>query len=303
MNWAWLETAGEGGSWVKDDSPAIALTDRGWTLGDGLFETMRVDRGTVLFIERHLRRLAQGLAIATFSPVPWGSGALAERCRAVVRKNAADSGVLRLTISRGPGPRGLPPPDPTIPTLSITIGPLPAASAVRSSGLRAVLGSWRVDPASPLCYIKHLGALDRILARQAAIQAGADEAIFKNLSGFLTEATSSNLFIVSSDRILTPPVASGLLPGTVRGLLLESASKLPLPVVEAEIAAHELTGATEAFLTNAVAGVQPLVAFGGHPIGTGMPGPITAAVARCYHAACEMDRERAEPAEGLDANV
>jgi branched-subunit amino acid aminotransferase/4-amino-4-deoxychorismate lyase len=119
--------------------------------------------------------------------------------------------------------------------------------------------------------------LDKVLARQAARQARADEALFLNLDGHLTEGASSNLFVVSGEQIFTPAVHCGLLPGITRGLLLET-----YPLAEAELRVQALAGASEAFLTNAAAGIRPLVRFEDQPIGSGEPGPVTAEVAEHY---------------------
>ncbi|MEK7327353.1 MAG: aminotransferase class IV, partial [Chloroflexota bacterium] len=147
----------------------------------------------------------------------------------------------------------------------------------------AILAPWKVDPASPLCYLKHLGALDKVLAKQKAKQAGADEALFQNINGHLTEAAASNLFLIVGGQILTPALHCGLLAGIARRLLLET---LPQPILETEIPAALLDEATEAFLTNAVVGVRPLVAVDSRAIGNGEPGPVTRAAAEHYRRLC-----------------
>ena len=155
-------------------------------------------------------------------------------------------------------------------------------------GLRARLAPWRIDPASPLCRVKHLSALDKVLAKQLAQQAHADDAIFQNIHNHLAETTASNLFIVVGGQILTPALHCGPLPGITRELLIEIAPALGYRIIETEIPLVMLATATEAFLTNAIAGVRPLVAVDGRIIGDGEPGPITTTIAEHYQQICEQ---------------
>jgi aminodeoxychorismate lyase len=270
----WIESS-SGGHWQAVAAPAIRADDRGLAYGDGLFETVRVREGAPLFLSRHLRRLRGGLEQLAFPPLPWDEAQLVQRCRQAVAHNAIQDGVLKIIVTRGPARRGYEPPVGAQPVLVIQAIQNPKVS--ETTGVSASLAPWKVDPASPLCYLKHLSALDKVLARQAARQARAGEALFLNLDGHLTEGASSNLFVVSGGQIFTPAVHCGLLPGITRGLLLET-----YPLAEAELRVQALAGASEAFLTNAAAGVRPLVRFDDQPIGSGEPGPVTGEVAEHY---------------------
>jgi branched-chain amino acid aminotransferase len=285
MNLLWVEANGIG-QMYPSESPVVSLGDRGFAYGDGLFETIRVSNGRPLFFTWHMQRLFSGLAQLGFPPLPWDAPALSERCQKVIGENGVGEGVLRLVITRGSGPRGFEPPADIHPTLFMQTWQTPDRffrGADLSGVCQAILAPWKVDPASPLCYLKHLSALDKVLAKQKAKQAGADEALFQNINGHLTEATSSNLFLVVGGQILSPALRCGLLPGIARRLLLET---LPQPIVETEIPAALLAEATEAFLTNAVAGVRPLTAVDGRAIGKGEPGPVTHAAAKHYQRLC-----------------
>ncbi len=289
MNQIWVESRGVGRLYPSE-SPAVGLDDRGFAYGDGLFETIRLRGGAPLFFARHMARLRHGLAQLGFPQLPWDEAALFARCRRVIAANALSDGVLKLIVTRGTGPRGFEPPAESHPTLFIQAdAPLPSGGVAdgrgaggAGRGIAAVLAPWKIDPASPLCRVKHLGALDKVLARQFAQQHGADEALFINLDGHLTEATACNLFLVGGEKIFTPALHCGLLPGIARGLLIETAHALPLPVIETEIPVIRLDEANEAFLTNVVAGVRPLVRVGDRPIGSGEPGPITRGVQKLF---------------------
>lgn len=291
MGQVWVETRGVGGPFSGED-PVVGMDDRGFAYGDGLFETVRVSQGVPLFLTRHIARLRAALAHMGFPPLPWDEAALAERCRRVIRDNANVEGVLRLVVTRGSGPRGFEPPAEVYPTLLIQVVQLQTPDVSETpnvwsgSGVSAIVAPWKIDPASPLCYVKHLSALDKVLARQRAREAGADEALFQNLNGCLTEGAASSLFVIIGGTVFTPAGGCGLLPGIARGLLLETARDLPFPIAEAELPVTALAQASEAFLTNVVMGVRPLVRVDGRALGSGQRGPATTVVSEHYRRLC-----------------
>ena len=288
MNYLWLETATTS-HLLLSNTASVSVHDRGINYGDGLFETIRIHNQAPLFLDRHLNRLATGLTLLNLS-TPWAAATLTQRCHQLIATNHTTNGILRLTITRGPGPRGFDLPSDPRPTLIIqTIPSLPHSSPITPH--TAIIAPWRIDPASPLCQLKSLSALDKVLAKQYARQQQADDALFLNFNDHLTEATSANLFIVQANQILTPTLACGVLPGITRQLLLETAPTRGYRIIETEITLTLLTHATEAFLTNTVAGVRPLVKVDRHLIGDGHPGAITLAFAHHYIQLCQLPRE------------
>lgn len=274
MNQIWLETS-DSAQWHNADQPIVSVADRGFTYGDGVFETIRVREGQPLFLGRHLQRLRSGSERLMFPPWRWTEAELVARCVACLAQNSANDGVLKIVLTRGAGRRGFAPSADAKPVLVIQVGPVPPP--FEKLGFSAVLAPWKIDAASPLCSLKSLSALDKVLAKHWAREQGADEMLFQNLHGHLAEAAAWNLFVVSRGQVSTPALHCGVLPGITRALLLETTA-----VVEAELPVEALAQADEAFLTNAVSGVQPLVSFSGLPIGAGQPGPITAAMAAHY---------------------
>lgn len=280
MNHVWIETRGDG-RLLPAESPIIGANDRGLAYGDGLFETIRVRGGAPLFFWRHCARLRDGCTRLGFPTPTWNDATLLERCQRVIRENAVSGGVLRLTLTRGAGPRGFDPPSHAQTVLFVQAERTP--DVLKTPGVsKAVFVPWKIDPASPLCSVKHISALDKVMARQIAKAAGADEAIFQNIHGHLTEGAASNLFVVVGNQILTPALHCGLLAGIARGLLIESANELPCPVVEAELPITILSEAAEAFFTNMVMGVCPLGMMDDRPIGSGGPGPITRGIQKLF---------------------
>ncbi|MCX8101695.1 MAG: aminotransferase class IV [Geminicoccaceae bacterium] len=208
----------------------IDPTDRGLLLADGLFETMRARDGRILRLERHWARLSDGARLLDI-PLPLDESGLAAAARELLLANgfARGEAALRLTLTRGPGPRGLMPPERPSPTLLLVAFPLPEpAAAARAVLVRGV----RRNELSPASRIKSLAYLDQILALREAIAAGGDEALLCNTAGRLACAAVGNLFLVIEGRIWTPSVGEGALPGVTRAVLLERARAEGLLAVE-----------------------------------------------------------------------
>lgn len=258
MTMLWLD-----GRLLPAAEARIATNDRGFTLGDGIFETIKARNGRPLRWTRHLARLEAGAATLGI-PVGWPGDTLKAAMESVLAANGLDAAVLRLTLSRGPGERGLLPPDRATPTLLIAANPLPPPA----KPARAVIAETvRRNAHSPLARIKSLSYLDSVLARMEAARRGADDALLLNGAGRLAEATAANLFLAIGDRLHTPPVAEGALPGTMRAELLAMA-----PVEERPIDAAALEKASELFLSSSL-GLRPVASVEGRAIGTGEPGP------------------------------
>ncbi len=258
----WLD-----GTLIADADARIDPADRGFTLGDGLFETLRVAGGRPRHCARHLARLRAAAAVLGL-PLPWSDAEWAAAMAALLAAEGRGEGSLRLTVTRGPAPRGVLPPETPRPSLLITAGGLPPDGSVRA----VVATVTRRNEWSPLSRLKTLNYLDAILARQEAARRGADDALLLNTAGRLAEATAANLFVVQRGRLLTPPPEEGCLPGIARALILESRAVEVRPLT-----LEDLAGADEAFLSNSL-GLRALVAVDGRPIGDGRPGPVLAAL-------------------------
>lgn len=268
--------------WVNDglvpvDEAALDPRDRGFTLGDGLFETIRVRGGRPLFLDLHLARLRAGAGRIGLSRVP-DDETLSGAIRMTLEANGLSDAAVRLTVSRGvPANRGLLPKPEPAPSLVVHAQPFAGYPAeLYSRGLRAATSSIPRNERSPLARIKALSYLDNVLARREADASGVDEALMLNTAGHLACASAANLFLARGETLLTPDPESGVLPGTVRGLVLaELAPQMGLTAVERTVRTEELATADEAFLTSALLGVMPLTEVDGLPVGTGGPGPIS----------------------------
>jgi branched-chain amino acid aminotransferase len=263
------------------------VLDRGFTLADGLFETMRAYNGSLFRLGRHLERLQRG-AVRLNIPLPPGLRA------AVIgaMRTAASAGLreasVRLTVSRGPAPPGIAPPLEPEPTLIFAVHPLPRlAENLYTQGVSACALSSRRNERSALSGLKTLSYTENILGLLEAQAQGADEGLFLDTEGHLSEATSSNLFIFVGGALVTPPTTCGALPGVTREAIFEIAVALGIAVEERAIRPEELYSAKEAFLTSSVREVVPLVRLTGSglppsPIGPGGPGPVTVRLIAAY---------------------
>lgn len=238
MSVIWLN-----GDFVAADKPALLAHDRGLTLGDGLFETIAVKAGVPLRLDAHLKRLRDGADFLGI-PLPHGDMVLHDAIAGLVGANGLHEAAVRLTLTAGPGPRGLPRPDHPTPTLMLAAGPFPTeAPPARLIIARTTCRNEK----SPLSRLKTLNYLDSIIARREAMARGADDAILLNTQGRVAEATAANLFLSLDGHWVTPPVSEGALPGTMRAALLKNWRALERPVTVADL--HR---ADDAVLTTAL---------------------------------------------------
>ena len=205
------------GALVAAEAARIDPADRGLLLGDGLFETLRVAAGTPRHAARHLARLQAGALLLRLD-VP-DANILHDALAAVVSAHGLAEGVLRLTVTRGPGPRGVLPVRPQCPTVLVTAAPPPPPAA--PADVIIARGITR-DENSPLSRIKSLNYLPSILARIEAEERGATEALLLNQAGLLAELSAATVLLRRDGVWLTPRLEDGALPGIRRAALLEA---------------------------------------------------------------------------------
>lgn len=252
---------------IADAQGAIDARDRGVTLGDGVFETLAVLGGAPLRMPRHVARMTSG-ASKLGLPVPYSADELAAAIATLSAENGVTEGAARITLLRGPAPRGvLPPPSPA-PTVMISI-----AAGVLGDGapVRVIVSeATRRNEHSPLAAIKSTNYLDAIVAAREAAAAGADDAILLNTCGRVAEATAANVFCRLDGELVTPPVRDGALPGVMRACVIEAA-----PTVERSLGVDDLMRADEIFLTSSLS-IRPVVTVNGAGVGDARPGPAWA---------------------------
>lgn len=264
-----------GGRLVEEADACIPSSDRGFLLGDGVFETLRCYSGKPFALAEHLERLAEGARAIEIEPPP---GEQLERgAMAVLGAAGLADARMRITLTSGSGPGGL------------ARGEGPATALITAAPLRpwpptasAVLASWERDERSPLAGVKTTSRVESVLAQAQARRLGADEALFTNRAGHVCEATTANVFVIRRGRVETPPLAAGCLAGITREHVLRLCARVGVDAVEAELPVEALRDADELFLTSSTREIQPLVQLDGAPVGAGEEGPITRRLSEAY---------------------
>ncbi len=229
------------GRMVARVNASVGITDRGLLLGDGLFETIRVKENEPLALSAHLTRLRAGADMLGFA-VPGQE--LQNDIRALIAANQVRDGVVRVTVTRGEGQRGVAPPQNPFINVIITASPMVLAQTPMRLHVVTVT---RRNEHSPLYRIKTLNYLDNILARMEAEEAGADDGILLNTAGRVAETSVGNLLFQYMGEWVTPPVIDGALPGTARASLIATGL-----VREQRLECVDLAEVTAAIMVNAL---------------------------------------------------
>lgn len=238
------------GQFVPEERATVSVFDRSFLYGDGLFETMSVVNGKPFRWWEHMERLRKGGDFLGIK-IPFGCKTLEKFALELIARNQRPDSLLRLTVSRGVGPRGYSPKGADNPMVVMTLHPAPAAAAAWKLHTAAV----RLPAGEQLAHFKTANKLAQVLARAEADAAGADEALLCNTEGFVVEGASSNLFWVEGETICTPPLASGILAGVTRAVTLELCQQLGLSHAERQITPDGLRAAAGVFLTLSSLGV------------------------------------------------
>jgi branched-chain amino acid aminotransferase len=271
------------GALADADARHLSAFDRGFQLGDGVFETLRARGGRSTELDQHLARLrasADGLGIAL---PPTAEDTITRGIDALLKAEglATPDGdaAVRITVSRGPFlGRGLLVPPGAIDGATVVVQAWPVTSVpaeLIERGLHVVTSAVRRDPSSPLGALKTTSRADHVYARIEAHKAGADDAVFLTIDGYVSEATTANVFCVRGTRLETPSLDCGILAGTTRDWLLGWAGRSGLEPIETRLLPGDLATADEAFLSSSVAGVLPVTRYDAHTIGDGKPGQWT----------------------------
>lgn len=234
------------GNWR--DGAAVSHRDRGFTLGDGLFETIAVEQGAALGLERHVERLRSS-ADALGLDNPLAGIDLAALIREGAQASGLASAVARFSVSAGLSARGLERAGQAELTRVLQLSERPEPASEISLAVVDIQRS----PTSPSARFKTLSYADNIDARRRARAEGADMAILLDTQSRISGGDCANLFWAVDGQLLTPALDCAVLPGTVRASLLAQ-----LDVKEVSAPLTELVTADAVFVTNAVMGVVPV---------------------------------------------
>lgn len=286
------------GEIVSPREARVSVFDRGFLYGDSVYEVVRTYGGRPFELEAHLARLRRSAARIGLEP-KWSDGRaaveIARTLQAARGEDPPDPGAapwnegeryVRVVETRGAGEIGLDPALAVNPVALVIVQPLrgPPARAYAEGVKVAVVGVRRASPEAVDPTAKTGAHLSHVLAVREARAAGAHEALLLDDRGFVTEGSSSNVFAVSGGRILTPPLAAGILEGVTRGIVLRLARELGLPAEERPLRPGDLEEADELFLTSTVREILPVARLGERPVGRGAPGETTRRLHRALRA-------------------
>jgi D-alanine transaminase len=262
------------GDYVAKERALISVDDRGFTFGDGIYEGVRAIRGRLFEWDAHAARMTRGLAGLRIGFAPDQVAALGAVCERLLRDNALVDGeaFLYLAVTRGAAPRahGFPP-AATPPTVFVSATRFVVPRELRQRGGAAITHE---DLRWARCDWKTLNVLGSVLARQAAIEAGAFEAILVR-DGVVTEGAATSVFAVIEGVIRTHPAGHRILPAVTRDVVIACAAERGLALRDEAVTAAELRGAAEIFVCGSTTDVTPIVTLDGAPVAGGTPGPIT----------------------------
>ena len=283
------------GAFVLADRAAISVFDRGFLVADGIFETLYVTRGAPIQLQRHLDRLARAAAYLHLRGVPDGPA-----LRAVLERLLSENGVadrehgpelaVRLTVSRGAEIHG--PVTVVAFARALTAGHL----RKRTDGVVGfVLPYSRAASGHDLAHHKTLAYLASSLGQVVLAELTPDpraEGFFVDDAGDLLEGASSNLFVIEGDRLVTPPISAGILPGTARAEVLDLAAGVGLEAREERVSRARVLAADEAFITSSTLRVAPLISLDGATVGGGRRGPGVMRLQAAFQAEIDVEVAR-----------
>ena len=264
------------GSIVPAEEAAVSVFDAGFLHGASVFTTLLGHNGAAFRLDRHLARL-----LATAERIGLSHGATAEELTAAVAEllgaNELSEAWIRITLSPGSVAREGPA------TTVVTASPLENLAWWYERGVGVIVSGVRQYEGDLTTGVKTGCYLARVLGRQAAAAAGADEALWFTTDGHLAEACFCNVFLVRGGEVHTPPVDTPVLPGIVREAVLELCEKLGIAAhADALLAGEDVGAVEEMFLTSSCAGVRPVVRVQRRPVGDEKPGPITRKILAAY---------------------
>jgi len=267
------------GKFLPEADAVVPLNDRGFLLGDGLFETARVAQGRPFRLAQHLERLARGADFLKIK-LPFSAKEIQRFAGELLGKNELPDATLRVTLTRGAGTRGYSTQGADQPTLAMTLHPLPPQNADEPLQWRLVTSSFRIPASDALSSFKSTSKLLNVLARAEAEEKGADEALLLNTNGEVAETAGGNLFWIYHDKICTAPTGRGVLPGITRAVVLEICQALGLATNKRVVKPEQLRNAAGIFVTQSTFGIIPVAAFDGRPVA---PSPLVDQIASAYN--------------------
>lgn len=263
---------------MRADQARVSVFDRGFLLGDGVYEVIPVYAGLPFRLKEHLQRLQRSLDGVRMKN-PYSNDEWSDMIAQLVAQNGGGDQGVYLQVTRGVAPRDHVFPEGVEPTVFAMSNPIKALPAwYKADGIKAITVA---DIRWSQCDIKAITLLPNSLLRQQAQDAGAQEALLIR-DGYLTEGSASNAYAVIDGVIYTAPKDEKVLPGITRDLVLELADKAGLSYKEEPVSMTQLQQASEIWISSSTREVLPVTMLDEQPVGTGKPGPVWQQIDRLY---------------------
>jgi len=285
--WIWLN-----GDILPMSDARLGVEDRGFQFADGVYEVIRLYDSKPFTLERHLQRLWNSAIDIQITP-PLTPDVLTVEIQKLIAHTGVGEGMVYLQLTRGVSPRNHLFPETIEPTLLFYTRPLPKVIPP-GTGEGAKLLTVE-DDRWKRCWIKSIALLPNVLAKNTAVAAGADEAVFIDVGGYVTECSASNFFAIINGKLVTHPVGSKVLPGITRAVLLEIAEELGIEVDERAIREEEAARAEELFITSTTREISWVSRWNDIYIGQGRCGPITRKLHEAFQARVKRELESPVP--------
>jgi branched-chain amino acid aminotransferase len=266
------------GKFLPEAEAVVPVNDRGFMLGDGLFETMRVANGKAFRLTAHLERLARGAEFLKIH-LPFDLKEIQKFMALLIEKNRLPEAVLRLTLTRGSGGRGYSAKNCGSPTLVMTLHRLPPADPGELRPWSLITSSHKISAGDRLANIKTSSKILNVLARAEAEERGADEALLLDSNGTIVETAGGNIFWIDRDAVGTVLTELSGLPGITRAVVMEICRTLGLAMNQRVITPEQLRQMEGVFITQSALGIIPVATFDGQPV---PPSPRVRLIANAY---------------------
>lgn len=265
---------------VPEEEALVPVTDRGFLYGDGVYETMRAYKGEVFLLQEHLNRLMRSAGLIGLG-LPKDEQGIIDAVMETLEANSLQDAIIRISVTRGSGPRGIDPTVATSPTFVVMTWPFsPYDPVLFERGVELIIANTRRNSSSSLDpAIKSMNFLNNILAKGEAARAGAFDALMLNPEGHIAECTVSNIFFVRDSTVHTPSIATGILAGVTREQVISIARGEGYMVREGLYLPSELASADEVFLTGTSIEVLPVSRVDVYEFGVG---PVTRRLMEAY---------------------
>ncbi len=233
----------------------LSVSDRGFQYGDGVFETLEIINGQLLFLDEHLQRLTLGckklrLPMPAVELLIFEADKLSKDC---------EHGVLKIILTRGIGGRGYQQPQPIQVTRIFSLHPYPDYSSdFQKLGINVRICQQRLGLNPSLAGIKHLNRLEQVLARSEWNDTEIQEGVMLDIDGNVIEGTMTNIFFIRDKILYTPSLEQAGIAGIMRNFILQTAQKIDIQIIQARCSITQLFAADEIFMTNSVIGIWPV---------------------------------------------